>query len=123
MKKFSIILTLTFGLAILSSATVHAIQSMNFPGFMLPLNSSTIFEDEITLQNWMISPELFSGSEKTVVETDIQLEAWMLERSWDQSSNPMASEPEIGMEDWMLNAFESDNRVIALEDWMLSITG
>ncbi|MFC2115018.1 hypothetical protein ACFLTU_00985 [Bacteroidota bacterium] len=123
MKKTTIILTLAFGLAILGSSTVQAIQAMHFPGHMLAFSISMDLENEIRLQNWMLLPDSFSESADSPVEMDIKVEDWMLDGSWGNNPIPVVSETEIGLEDWMLNVFDTDNRAIALEDWMLSTKG
>lgn len=116
MKKASMILTLAFGLGILSSSAVQAIHPMQFPGITLYVTNNMILEEEITLQDWMLTPESFSKTAETFIEKDLIVEGWMLERSWDQNDLPLASESEISLEEWMLRAFDKDNRAIALKD-------
>lgn len=96
MKKATLILTLAFGLGILSSSAVQIIHPIHFPGMIL--------ENEIALQDWMLTPESFSKTVKIPAEPELKVEAWMLKKSWGQNNLPLASESEISLEEWMLRA-------------------
>jgi hypothetical protein len=120
MKKATMILAVAFAAGFLTISTVQAIQPMQIAELMLSINNEIVLEEDIKLQQWMYTPELFSAPS---VETSLELSSWMVNTNeWEKTDNQLTVEPEIALEEWMINTFDMDNRTIALEDWMTSIS-
>ena len=121
MKKATMILAVAIAAGFLTISTVQAIQPTQITGLMLIINKAIVLEEEIELQPWMYTPELFSAPS---VEATLELCSWMIETNeWEQTNNQLTKESEIDLEDWMITTFDMDNRTIALEDWMTRISG
>jgi len=123
MKKVTMILTLAAGLGFMTSQVVQAVQPMYHSGLTNNDNSSIVLEKEIELQDWMLSLASFSEEKGIEREQMLVVQDWMLDADWGQENARLVSESEIELEDWMLSTFEFSNWTIALEDWMLRITG
>ena len=121
MKKFSLILAVAFAAGFLTTSTIKAIQPTQITGLMLSVNKEMVLEEEIILQKWMYTPEMFASHG---VEANLELSSWMIETDgWKNTSDQLSEESELEVEDWMITRFDTDNRTIALEDWMTRITG
>ena len=121
MKKSSLILAVAFAAGFLTTSTIKAIQPTQITGLMLSVNKEMVLEEEIILQKWMYTPEMFASHG---VEANLELSSWMIETDgWKNTSDQLSEESELEVEDWMITRFDTDNRTIALEDWMTRITG
>ena len=121
MKKSTLILAVAFAAGFLTTSTIKAIQPTQITGLMLSINKEMVLEEEITLQKWMYTPETFTSPG---IEASLELRSWMIETDgWKNTSDQISEETEIEVEDWMITRFDSDNKTIALEDWMTRITG
>ncbi len=129
MKKATLILTLAFGLGFFLNTAVHAINPIQCNDLMIRINSELSFEKEIALQDWMLSMEAFSKRIEHTAEQAIELQPWMYVAVTGPENTPLAAERRIEMESeieveaWMLGKTERIGRAVALEDWMLHITG
>jgi hypothetical protein len=121
MKKTTMILALALGMGFVFNSAVKAIHPMQFNGMILNYNTGNRLEEEIRLEDWMLSVDSFYGTERITADSELKVSSWMLEASWGRNGRHMASEPDLKLEDWMLKSFDRNNSTIALEDWMLDM--
>ena len=121
MKKTTIILSFVLGLWFVLPSAVLAINPMHFNGLALNINSDIYVEKDIMLQDWMLRIEPFKGSPDITSDLEPEVKPWMLDASWIKDNSRLTPEPEMKLEGWMLNPLDTENRTIALENWMLQI--
>ncbi len=118
MKRTTLIIALAFGMGFLLTNKVNAIHPMQFNPLLASFNAEFNLERDIRLEDWMLSVPSFKGTAGT--ENDIALSPWMFDVSWTENAVSLAAEPELELEGWMLDAPRSNERTVALEDWMLN---
>lgn len=123
MKRTIMIVALVFGMGFLFTSAVKAIHPMQITGIVLNISKDVRFEKDIMLEDWMLSVESFSSKAAAATEKEPEVSSWMIESSWAGNDGRLATEPELKLEDWMMGSFNSENRSIALEDWMLNTAG
>jgi hypothetical protein len=76
--------------------------------------SEISLEQEIRIQDWMLSFNKLPISNESGVEKELRLESWMLDISWSENNEEVIAEADIPLEDWMTASFSKGNEIIAL---------
>jgi hypothetical protein len=103
MKTRNLILAVAFGLGIIASSNVHAIDPISFSSDKAVSKTEMIIEKDIKVQDWMVDADVLGASHGVVREKNLKLDNWMIDGSWNNNKESAKSvEPELKVEDWML---------------------
>ena len=107
MKARNLMLTLAFGLGIIASSNVHAIDPISFSTDKAVSKTEMIIEKDIKVQDWMVDADVLSARHGVAREKSLSLDNWMIDGSWNKMESTKSLEPELKVEDWMLKPFDS----------------
>ena len=107
MKARNLMLTLAFGLGIIASSNVHAIDPISFSTDKAVSKTEMIIEKDIKVQDWMVDADVLSARHGVAREKSLDVETWMIDGSWNKKESAKSLEPELKVEDWMLKPFNS----------------
>jgi len=107
MKARNLMLTLAFGLGIIASSNVHAIDPISFSTDKAVSKTEMIVEKDIKVQDWMVDADVLSTRHGVAREKSLSLDNWMIDGSWNKKESTKSLEPELKVEDWMLKPFDS----------------
>lgn len=110
MKTRNLILTLAFGLGIIASTNVHAIDPMSFSTDKAVSKTEMIVEKDIKVQDWMVEADVLSAKNGVAREKSLDVENWMIDGTWSKKESKKSTEPELKVENWMLKSFDSDQK-------------
>jgi hypothetical protein len=112
MKTRNLILTLAFGLGIIASSNVHAIDPISFSTDKAVSKTEMIIEKDIKVQNWMVDADVLSARHGVAREKSLKLDNWMIDGSWNKKEPANSEEPELKVENWMLISSESSKEKV-----------
>jgi len=113
MKTRNLILALAFGLGIIASSNVHAIDPISFSTDKVVSKTEMIIEKDIKVQDWMIDADVLSARNGVAREKSLSLDNWMIDGSWNKKEPANTQEDELKVEDWMLKSTEfSEEKVL-----------
>ena len=107
MKARNLMLTLAFGLGIIASSNVHAIDPISFSTDKAVSKTEMIIEKDIKVQDWMVDADVLSARHGVAREKSLSLDNWMIDGSWSKKESTNNAEAELKVEDWMLKSFDS----------------
>jgi hypothetical protein len=107
MKTKNLILTLAFGLGIIASSNVHAIDPISFSTDKAVSKTEMIVEKDIKVQDWMVESDVLGAKNGVAREKSLDVANWMIDGSWNKKESVISPEPELKVEDWMLKSFDS----------------
>jgi hypothetical protein len=107
MKTKNLILSLAFGLGVIASSNVHAIDPISFSIDKAVSKTEMIVEKDIKVQDWMVEADVLSAKDGVAKEKSIDVENWMIDGSWSKKESVKTPEPELKVEDWMLKFSDS----------------
>jgi len=113
MKTRNLILAVAFGLGIIASSNVHAIDPISFSTDKVVSKTEMIIEKDIKVQDWMIDADVLSARNGVAREKSLSLDNWMIDGSWNKKEPANTQEDELKVEDWMLKSTEfSEEKVL-----------
>ena len=108
MKTKNLILSLAFGLGIIASSNVHAIDPISFSTDKAVSKTEMIVEKDIKVQDWMVEADVLGAKNGVAREKSLDVNNWMIDGSWNKNESTKSLEPELKVEDWMLESINSD---------------
>jgi len=112
MKTRNLILALAFGLGIIASSNVHAIDPISFSTDKAVSKTEMIIEKDIKVQDWMVDADVLSGRHGVAREKSLALDNWMIDGSWNKKEAANTQEAELKIEDWMLKSESGEEKVL-----------
>ena len=116
MKTRNLIVALAFGLGIIASTNVHAIDPISFSTDKAVSKTEMIVEKDIKVQDWMVEADVLSSKTKVSTEKSLDVENWMIDGNWSKNkkkrANAPAQEAELKVEDWMLKSFDTSKEEV-----------
>ena len=112
MKTRNLIVALAFGLGIIASTNVHAIDPISFSTDMEVSKTEMIVEKDIKVQDWMVEADVLSSKTKVSSEKSLDLENWMIDGTWSKKESTKTPEAELKVEDWMLKSFDTSKEEV-----------
>jgi hypothetical protein len=110
MKTKNLILSLAFGLGIIASSNVHAIDPISFSTDKAVSKTEMIVEKDIKVQDWMVEADVLGAKNVVAREKSLDVNNWMIDGSWNKNESTKSLEPELKVEDWMLESINSDQK-------------
>ena len=107
MKTKNLILAVAFGLGIIASSNVHAIDPISFSTDKAVSKTEMIIEKDIKVQDWMVDADVLGARHGVAREKSLKLDNWMIDGSWNKEEPANTQEAELKVEDWMLVSSES----------------
>ena len=112
MKTRNLIIALAFGLGIIASTNVHAIDPISFSTDKAISKTEMIVEKDIKVQDWMVEADVISSKTKVSSEKSLDLENWMIDGTWSKKESTKTPEAELKVEDWMLKSFDTSKEKV-----------
>ena len=112
MKTRNLIIVLAFGLGIIASTNVHAIDPISFSTDKVISKTEMIVEKDIKVQDWMVEADVLSSKTKVSTEKSLDLENWMIDGAWSKKESTKTPEAELKVEDWMLKSFDTSKEEV-----------
>ncbi len=110
MKTRNLIFTLAFGLGIIASTNVSAIDPMSFSTDKTVSKTEMIVEKDIKVQAWMVEADVLSAKNGVAREKSLDVENWMIDGTWSKKESAKSPETELKVEDWMLKSFDASKK-------------
>ena len=107
MKTKNLIVTLAFGLGIIASSNVHAIDPISFSTDKAVSKTEMIVEKDIKVQDWMVEADVLGAKNGVAREKSLDVANWMIDGSWNKKESVISPERELKVEDWMLTSFKN----------------